>query len=292
MRCPPSAEPDQASRRHTGKIPTAPKTYIRLMGDQIVLLAVGFGLTTVVGGFLGYYFQRRTWNANRRESERQAAATVFDEISRLMDRRLYRMWLVHWRLSPGTTEERVEKAMDGYRAVLMEWNDSLNRNLALAYRYFGRGVWRYLDTVLYEEFARLGRRLEERYASRDKSGVLGEELTALSNDIYYLNRFMVSLIQHGRVGVYQTEREDWGELPPWRRELAPGSRGPRVAEWQRNLNLIERALLDVDGLFGPATHQATIAFQNAQSLTPDGIVGERTRQAMAHALPADLPRHW
>jgi hypothetical protein len=262
------------------------------MGGQIVLLAVGFGLTTVVGGFLGYYFQRRTWDANRRESERQAAATVFDEISRLMDRRLYRMWLVHWRLSPETAEERVEKAMDAYRAVLMEWNDSLNRNLALAYRYFGRGVWRYLDTVLYEEFARLGRRLEDRYASREKSGVLGEELTALSNDIYYLNRFMVSLIQHGRVGVYQTEREDWGELPPWRRELAVGSQGPRVAEWQRNVNLIEKALLEIDGLFGPATHQATVAFQKAHSLTPDGIVGERTRQAMALVLPTDLPRHW
>src|SRR3954471_15513982 len=32
------------------------------MTDQIVLLVLGFALTTVVGGVLGYYYQRRTWD--------------------------------------------------------------------------------------------------------------------------------------------------------------------------------------------------------------------------------------
>ncbi len=88
------------------------------MADQVVLLVVGFILTTVVGGMLGYYFQRRTWDANRRESERTAAASVFDDISRAMDERLYRMRLVYWSLKEGN-DDRIAAAMDDYRAALV-----------------------------------------------------------------------------------------------------------------------------------------------------------------------------
>jgi peptidoglycan hydrolase-like protein with peptidoglycan-binding domain len=266
------------------------------MGDQIMLLVLGFVLTSVAGGFLGYYFQRRTWDANRRESERQAAATVFDEVSRAMDRRLYRMWLLHWRLESGDADG-IEKALDAYRAVLEEWNDSLNRNLALSYRNFGEGVWKYLDRVLYEDFARLGRRLEDRYNEGPNldpgpsARFLGGQLKALSDDIYVLNRFLVSLIQHGRVGLYQS-KEDWPERPPWDGELRRGSEGPRVAEWQRDLNLVLKDKVVVDGRFGRATHEATVALQRAHELEPDGIVGRRTRQKMDELLPRFVAPTW
>jgi len=42
-------------------------------------------------------------------------------------------------------EERIAAATDEYRSALIKWNDSLNRNLALAYRYFGRDVWAFLS---------------------------------------------------------------------------------------------------------------------------------------------------
>jgi len=129
------------------------------MGAQVILLVLGFVLTTVVGGVLGYYFQRRTWDANRRESERSAAADVFDGISRGMDERPYRMRLVYWGLRRGD-EDRIAAAMAEYRATLVKWNDNLNRNLALVQRYFGREVWAFLSGVLYEEFAIIGRHLE------------------------------------------------------------------------------------------------------------------------------------
>src|SRR4051812_49376643 len=132
------------------------------MTDQIVLLVLGFALTTVVGGVLGYYYQRRTWDANRREGERTAAANVFDDISRAMDERLYRMRLVYWGLKQGD-DQRIKDAMNESRVSLTKWNDNLNRNLALAYRYFGADVWRFLSNLLYEEFAVIGRHLEDRY---------------------------------------------------------------------------------------------------------------------------------
>jgi hypothetical protein len=96
--------------------------------------------------------------------------TVFDEISRAMDRRLYRMWLWHWALKSGDGD-RIDKALNRYRTVLTEWNDNLSRNLALTYRYFGESVWKYVNRALYEELARVGRLLECRYRDMQRVAV-------------------------------------------------------------------------------------------------------------------------
>jgi peptidoglycan hydrolase-like protein with peptidoglycan-binding domain len=263
------------------------------MADQVVLLLLGFVLTTVVGGALGYYFQRRTWDSNRRESERTAAASVFDDISRAMDGRLYRMRLVYWGLKGGD-EDRIAAAMDEYRATLVRWNDNLNRNLALVHRYFGRDVWAFLSGVLYEEFAIIGRHLEGWYrrrldrelgsAEEGRLFVTGRRLQALSNDIFELNRLMIAMIQRGGVGLYLEEAME-GEPGPWLRDLSFGSKSTQVAAWQRKLVSIGHRL-EVDGWFGPGTRAATVAFQEASGLEADGIVGELTRSKMADLLAA------
>jgi Putative peptidoglycan binding domain len=264
------------------------------MANQVVLLVLGFVLTTVVGGVLGYYFQRRTWDANRRESERSAAADVFDDISRGMDERLYRMRLVYWGLKRGD-KDRTAAAMAEYRATLVKWNDNLNRNLALVQRYFGREVWAFLSGVLYEEFAIIGRHLEGWHRGREdrelgsaeeaRLFVTGRRLQALSNDIFELNRFMIAMIQRAGVGLYLEAWKD-EEPRPWLRDLSVGSKSTQVADWQRKLVHIGHGPLEVDAWFGQATRAATAAFQDASGLEPDGIVGERTRSTMEEALAA------
>jgi hypothetical protein len=71
--------------------------------DQMLTLLLGFALTTVVGGSLGYWFQRRNWEyQNDRtlaEADRAHATDICRELSQLMDRRLYRMWQLKWALS-------------------------------------------------------------------------------------------------------------------------------------------------------------------------------------------------
>jgi Tfp pilus assembly protein PilN len=68
--------------------------------EQFLPLIVGFLLTTVAGGVLGYFFQSRSWShqydAQFREQERERAAKAFDEISRLLDKRLYRLRQLYW----------------------------------------------------------------------------------------------------------------------------------------------------------------------------------------------------
>ena len=85
------------------------------------------------------------------------------------------------------------------------------------------------------------------------------------------------------------------------RVLRQGDRGIGVKTIQYYLNFIGffnselSPRLTVDGIFGPATREAVIAFQNFYALTPDGIVGKDTWNRMVdayngilNALPAEF----
>lgn len=62
--------------------------------------------------------------------------------------------------------------------------------------------------------------------------------------------------------------------------LSMGSRGPDVTRLQQ---LLRNAGFDpgpIDGIFGPRTQAAVVAFQRSRNLTPDGIVGVNTWTAL------------
>jgi hypothetical protein len=61
--------------------------------------------------------------------------------------------------------------------------------------------------------------------------------------------------------------------------LSIGDRGQQVKRLQQKLNE-KGATLTADGIFGAGTHAAVVAFQARNGLTPDGIVGRRTREAL------------
>src|SRR5699024_3096406 len=63
---------------------------------------------------------------------------------------------------------------------------------------------------------------------------------------------------------------------PITQTLRRGSRGPQVVELQRRLNELGYNAGKVDGIFGPATYNAVVAFQRAKGLAVDGIVGKNT----------------
>jgi hypothetical protein len=185
------------------------------LSDQLVTIVVGFALTTVAGGVLGAWFQRRTWDhQNERtleEADRDHATQVCRELSHLMDKRLYRMRQLDWALIATPLDEpRLQAGIQDYRAVLYDWNDGLNRNLAAAEIQFGGDVRRRLERDIYEGFRRAGEKLEANYrqvrepASSDPDARFGEslerDLDELRERIYELGVTMLQRIRDGRVG--------------------------------------------------------------------------------------------
>jgi D-alanyl-D-alanine carboxypeptidase (penicillin-binding protein 5/6) len=77
--------------------------------------------------------------------------------------------------------------------------------------------------------------------------------------------------------------------------LAPGDRGPAVADLQRRLNarLDPSPTLDLDGIYGEATRTAVARFQRSRGLEATGIADARTRQALGTepiaAADSDVP---
>ena len=84
----------------------------RLFGryHDLVLLILGFVLSTVVGGVLTYYFQERSCRHQHgvvlSETERTEATGAFDEISFQMDRCICRMRRIIFGLRQGRTLRR------------------------------------------------------------------------------------------------------------------------------------------------------------------------------------------
>ena len=173
--------------------------------SALVPLVVGFLLTTVVGGLLGVYLQRRSWchqyNVQLAAAARDRAVALFEELSRLLDRRLYRMRRLYWTLRrerKRPLSDRGAKSLEAYDAVLFEWNDNINRNLALLERSFGSQMRKQLDdeigaTVRSVSVA-LENELKNPSASETDLNEIGSRLARLANLIYTYNVEMLALI--------------------------------------------------------------------------------------------------
>ena len=62
--------------------------------------------------------------------------------------------------------------------------------------------------------------------------------------------------------------------------LKPADTGAQVQTLQRELNGLGYTVGSIDGTYGPATVSAVKAFQQANGLTPDGVVGSKTLAAL------------
>jgi hypothetical protein len=186
--------------------------------NQFLLLLVGFVLTTVFGGLLGYLFQNRTWDHQNHVTEaaahRDAAFAVFEELSTLMDKRLYRMRVFDTALaSPTATDQEIESAREDYRQVRYEWNDNLNRNLARVEAYFGSTVRTSIEFGVYEQFSELHHLLNENLERRAKDGEvsgLADKLDRASLVIYQANLSMLETIRGERPPSDPATTEDDG----------------------------------------------------------------------------------
>jgi len=275
------------------------------MGQQLLLLVVGFVLTSVLGGLLGYLLQSRAWahqhDVQRRDEERQQALRTFEEISLLLDRRLYRMRRLYWaarRKAQGTGDEtELTSARDDYREILTEWNDNLNRTLALVETYFGSQTRTMLEDEVYDEFVVTGRGLEEivkmaRAADGEHIAVprFGYRVTRLSHRVYELNVRMLRLLEDESIG------RSAPRVSPAAVSQPPGNPRLEIGDQGRDVRRLQRALrragqdVDIDGLFRQKTWGAVCSLQRSCGLTVDGIAGPGTWAELPSAAPMPILR--
>lgn len=158
--------------------------------EKLVLAGVTFVLTSILGGALTALFQFSSWKRQQlltREAElRKTRETIFSEVSRLMDRRLYRLKRLHWALAKSAPER--DAALADYRAVIFEWNDSINRILAMLQVYLSDEIRHELDNGIGRRFVELGAQVESMLKSRQApSDAMAHEIEALAGGVYFLN---------------------------------------------------------------------------------------------------------
>jgi hypothetical protein len=187
-------------------------------------LILGFILTTVLGGVLGAFLQKRTWDHQNRqrliEDETLAAREASAVIGQLLDKRRYRMLRLLFAakgVGAGTVAADVlARRLAEYDEVLYEWNDRLNTNLALIGSYFGEPARAWLSTQMYEGFKEIGGRLETVVRSVSAGSYDGAAAHAVETDlnklgdlIYQISVFMTTRLRDGTVGRFAPEA-----LPP------------------------------------------------------------------------------
>lgn len=186
---------------------------------------LGFALTTVAGGWWASYLQQRAWTRQNDvrliEAAIERAGAASQEITSLLDRRLYRMQRLMWAATRGGADdvdlEELERRRQDYVAILFEWNDHLNSNLALVGTYFGESARAALDR-LYDDFSRLGVKVEAlaRAArsgedTREGGARLASEFEGWSPDslndhVYQFGVRLMSQLRDGQVGQASPDR--------------------------------------------------------------------------------------
>jgi hypothetical protein len=171
------------------------------INPQIMKLMVGFLLTTLCGGFLGFIFQRRHARyqclQNRAEKEMETCQAVFEEVSRLLDKRLYRTrQLLHFLNSQDAKEQKLAE----YIEVVTQWNENINRILALIEFSFGRPVRDSLDYDVGTAFVNTGKLLEDSIRNKTQidSADITQRLDTIAAQVYQFNMKMLVLIKDKR----------------------------------------------------------------------------------------------
>lgn len=261
-----------------------------------VLLVLGFVLTTVVGGSLAMYLQWRTWRnqheVERRDLTREQALKTFEELSVLLDKRVYRMKLVFWacrRIARGDGDGlSLESRRADYRDVLWQWNDNINRVHAGVQTFFGAPARQRLRDELYDTFEAIGEELDQ-FLREVNAGEgqhvrirpIGSRLKDLSDRVYEFDLGLLHALQMERLGSNaQQDGVFGGSIRPF--PVRFGMDGDAVRAVQSALVRAGEGL-HIDGHFGAETELALMAFQQRNALDADGVAGPHTLRAL-HAV--------
>jgi hypothetical protein len=173
---------------------------------EVALLTLGFVFTSLFGGGLTFLYQEIAASHARQEQMHiaavQRASDTFGEISRLMDKRVYRTRRVLWAMRDNLPEPEIKERRTAYAETVREWNESLNRYYALTELSFGHSARIYLESAIFGEFRCISALLNAQTPDFSK---IESRLDTMNPWVYKFNEEMLRRIQDGQVGVFQKE---------------------------------------------------------------------------------------
>ena len=181
------------------------------------LLLLGFLLTTA-GGLLSFSFQgwqenrklkadERSENSRLMEQRQNQATELFNELSPMIDTRLYNWRRLAWGIEDQIPEDSLKKRYLEYQDVFLKWNRNLNRNRALVCRFFGPEIGEQFENIIIPQFRILQIAITPIYRTPKRSrpffssGNLVCLSDSLNETIYEFNNSMAELIRSGKVGL-------------------------------------------------------------------------------------------
>jgi hypothetical protein len=182
------------------------------------MLIYGFVFTTLVGGLLTFWFQhfqdnqkiaadKRAEEVKITEQRQEQATALFNELSPLIDTRLYDWRRLAWGIEDRISEDSLKGRYAEYQEVFYKWNHNLNRNRALVCRFFGPELGEQFEGIIMPKFSDLHDTIIVLYRMPRSSRPIipPDDLNSLAdslNDVIYkFNNSMAELIRSGKVGV-------------------------------------------------------------------------------------------
>lgn len=177
--------------------------------NDLILLLIGFILTSIVGGFISFMIQNRSWdhqyNQTLLQSEKQKAESVFTDVSSLMDNRIYKMRKIIWGFSTNENDKEINQRWDDYKKILDDWNINLNKNLALVQIYFGDEARQIFENKIHSQLREAGLLLEKakKNGKIDDYEKVTDLLDPINVEIYHFDLYMLERISNERIGRFK-----------------------------------------------------------------------------------------
>jgi hypothetical protein len=110
-------------------------------------------LTAYLGARLAQHWQMRSWilqqKVNDRDQRYSELKTLYDDLDRIANRRLYRLRLLIWALKKAD-KDKIEERITSYAEVVTEWNEKFNSIVIRSVRILESGsylIWSFEQMV-------------------------------------------------------------------------------------------------------------------------------------------------
>ncbi|MDF1811964.1 MAG: hypothetical protein P1V20_07110 [Verrucomicrobiales bacterium] len=184
----------------------------RSFGERLFFLALTYGLTTVVGGFLAFFFQEKS-RVNERQSamftsQKEEAMSLYREVTGLMGERSYLMLRIYFGSGDNPFPDDYEDRWDAYVDILHKWNSSRFTRRAMIEAYFGKPFWD-LEREIHYQFRDVGKLLEKGKVEGQFPPTLLKEIDSGMDDVTTLikkyNSDSLQAILSGEIGAFRTK---------------------------------------------------------------------------------------